>query len=68
MVIDRFLEKNFDTLGRVKAMQKTTITGREPLIAMDDSATYEQQPLMQELLDIVILVNLIVLVSIIMCA
>lgn len=49
-------------------MQDTTITGREPLIAMDDAATYEQQPLMQELLDIVILVNLIVLISIILCA
>ncbi len=48
-------------------MQDTAITGREPLIAMDD-LTYEQQPLMQELLGMVIVVNLIVLVSIILCA
>ena len=49
-------------------MQDTTITGDKSLIAKDDLATYEQQPLMQELLDIVIVVNLLVLVSIILCA
>ena len=49
-------------------MQDTTITGSKPLIAKNDLATYEQQPLMQKLLDIVIVVNLLVLVSIILCA
>jgi hypothetical protein len=48
-------------------MQKTTITGREAPIAMDDFTIYEKPPL-KEILGIVILVNLIVLLSILLCA
>jgi hypothetical protein len=48
-------------------MPKTAISDREAPITTDDSRTYEK-PLLMDILGIVILVNLIVLLSIILCA
>lgn len=48
-------------------MPKTAIPDREAPITTDDLTTYEQPPL-KEILVIVILINLIVLLSIILCA
>ena len=47
-------------------MQDTMVTEKEPLIAIDDLATYKQKLLMRNLLIMVIVVNLIVLISIIL--
>ena len=56
-----------DFPAKVKTTQGTTFTENEPLITLDDLATHKEKRLMRELLIMVIVVNLIVLISIILC-
>jgi len=49
-------------------MQDTIVTKRKPLIIREELTPDEQQTLMQNLFSMVIVVNLMVLVSIILCA
>ncbi len=52
---------------KVKTTQGTTFTENESLITLGDLATHEEKRLMRKLLIMVIVVNLIVLLSIILC-
>ena len=52
---------------KVETTQGTTFTENEPLITLDDLATHKEKCLMRKLLMMVIVVNLIVLVSIVLC-
>ena len=52
---------------KVKTTQGTTFAENEPLITLDDLAAHKEKCLMHKLLILVILVNLIVLISIILC-
>jgi hypothetical protein len=49
-------------------MQDTAATKNKPLIIREELTPDEQQTLMQDLLTMVIVVNLMVLLSIILCA
>ncbi|MBC8468314.1 MAG: hypothetical protein H8D56_02480 [Planctomycetes bacterium] len=53
---------------RVKTTQGTSFTENEPLITLDDLAAHEEKRLMRKLLIMVIVVNLLVLISIILCS
>ena len=63
LIVNRNILKNFDNSGKVETMQDTKITENKPLIVIDDSDTIEKK-----LVTVVIVVNLIVLVSIFLCA
>ncbi len=56
-----------DFLTKVKTTQDTTFPENESLITLDDLATHKEKRLMRKLLITVIVVNLIVLISIILC-
>jgi len=56
-----------DSATKVKTTQYTSFTGNEPLITLDDLATHKEKRLMRKLLIMIIVVNLIVLISIILC-
>ncbi len=53
---------------KVKTTQDTLFTGNEPLISLDDLAAHEEKRLMRKLLVMVIVVNMLVLISIILCS
>ena len=53
---------------KVKTTQDTLFTDNEPLIKLDDLAAYQEKRLMRKLLIMVIVVNLLVLISIILCS
>ena len=57
-----------DYYTNVKATQGTSFTGNEPLITLDDLAAHQEKCLMRTLLIMVIVVNLLVLISIILCS
>jgi len=48
-------------------MQDTKVIEKEPQITIDDLAAHKQELLMRKFLIIVILINLLALVSIILC-
>ena len=52
----------------MKLMQDTLTSEKKLLISIEELTPYEQQLLMQDLLTIVIVTNLMVLMSIILCA
>ncbi|MCP4610831.1 MAG: hypothetical protein GY845_19150 [Planctomycetes bacterium] len=56
-----------DSATKVKTTQYTSSTGNEPLITLDDLASHKVKLLMQKLFNMVILVNLMVLISIVLC-
>ena len=56
-----------DSATKVKMTQYTSFTGNEPRITLDDLATHKEKSLMQKLFNMVILVNLMVLISIVLC-
>ena len=56
-----------DSPTKVKTTQGTTFTENEPLITLDDLVTHKEKRLVRKLLMMVIVVNLIVLVSIVLC-
>ena len=56
-----------DSATKVKTTQYTSLTGNEPLITLDDLATHKEKRLIQKLFNMVILVNLMVLISIVLC-
>ena len=66
--VEIYLDGTLTLQDEVKAMQDTTVTKRKPLIIREELTPDEQQALMQDLLNMVIVVNLMVLVSIILCA
>jgi len=53
---------------KVKTTQGTSFTENEPLITLDDLAAHKEKRLMRSLLIMVIVVNLLVLISIILCS
>ncbi len=53
---------------KAKTIRETVVTENEILITKDDFAANEQRLLMHNLLIMVIVVNLIVLISIFLCA
>lgn len=53
---------------RVKTTQGTSFTENEPLITLNDLAAHQEKRLMRKLLIMVIVVNLLVLISIILCS
>jgi hypothetical protein len=53
---------------RVKTTQGTAFTENEPLITFDDLAAHKEKRLMRKLFIMVIMVNLLVLISIILCS
>ena len=57
-----------DYSTKVKTTQDTLFTGNEPLISLDDLAAHEEKRLMRKLLVMVIVVNMLVLISIILCS
>ena len=57
-----------DYSTKVKTTQGTSFTGVEPLITLDDLAAHQEKRLMRKLLIMVIVVNLLVLISIILCS
>ena len=57
-----------DFSSKVKTTQDTLFTGNEPLITLDDLAVHKEKRLMRTLLIMVIMVNLLVLISIILCS
>jgi hypothetical protein len=56
-----------DFSTKARTTQGTKFTENEQLITLDDLVTYKEKRLMRKLLIMVILVNLIVLISIILC-
>ena len=52
----------------VKTTQGTSFIKNEPLITLDDLAAHQEKRLMRKLLIMVIVVNLLVLISIILCS
>jgi hypothetical protein len=56
-----------DFPAKVKTTQDTSFTENELLITLDDLATHKEKCLMRKLLIMVIVVNLIVLISIVLC-
>ncbi|MCP4611479.1 MAG: hypothetical protein GY845_22435 [Planctomycetes bacterium] len=56
-----------DSAIKVKATQGITFTEKESLITLDDLATHKGIRLVRKLLIMLIVVNLIVLVSIVLC-
>ena len=52
---------------KAKTMQGITFTENESLITLDDSAAHKEKRLMRKLLIMIVVVNLIVLISIILC-
>jgi len=56
-----------DSATEVKTTQFTSFIGNEPLITLDDLTTHKEKHLMQKLFNMVIVVNLTVLISIILC-
>lgn len=52
---------------KVMTTQDTTFAENEPIITIDDLVTLNEKRLMRNLLFMVIVVNLIVLISIILC-
>ncbi len=56
-----------DSATKIKTTQYTSFTGNEPLITLDDLANHKVKLLMQKLFNMVILVNLMVLISIVLC-
>jgi len=57
-----------DYSTNVKTTQGTSFTGDEPLITLDELVAHEEKRLMRTLLIMVIVVNLLVLISIILCS
>ena len=57
-----------DYSTKVKTTQGTSFTGDEPLITLDDLVAHQEKRLMRKLLIMVIVVNLLVLISIILCS
>ena len=57
-----------DSTTKVKTTQGTTFTENESLITLDDLATHKERRLMRKLLIMVIVVNVLVLISIILCS
>jgi len=57
-----------DYLTKVKTAQGTSFTKNEPLITLDNLAAHKEKRLMRKLLIMVIVVNLLVLISIILCS
>lgn len=53
---------------RVKTTQDTSFTENEPIITLDNLAAHKEKRLMRKLLIMVIVVNLLVLISIILCS
>lgn len=53
---------------RVETTQGTSFTENEPLITLNDLAAHQEKRLMRKLLIMVIVVNLLVLISIILCS
>ena len=53
--------------NKIKTTQGTIFTENEPLITLDDLVAHKEKSLMRKLLIVVIVVNLIVLISIILC-
>ena len=56
-----------DLTTKVKTTQDASFTENEPLITLDDWAAHNEKRLMRKLLIMVIVVNLLVLISIILC-
>jgi len=56
-----------DSANSFKTTKYTSFTGNEPLIKLDDLAAHKEKCLMQKLFNMVILVNLMVLISIVLC-
>ena len=56
-----------DSATKVKTTQYTSLTGNEPLITLDDLVSHKVKLVKQKLFDMVILVNLMVLISIVLC-
>ena len=56
-----------DSASKVKTTQYISFTGNESLITLDDLAYHKVTLLMQKLFNMVILVNLMVLISIVLC-
>ena len=56
-----------DSSTKVKTTLDTTVIENEPLTTIDDLATHKEKRLMRKLLIMVVVVNLIVLMSIILC-
>ena len=56
-----------DLPTKVKITHNRLLTGNEPLITLGDLATHKEQRLMRKLLIMVIVFNLIVLISIVLC-
>ena len=56
-----------DFTTKVKTTQDASFTENEPLITFDDWAAHNEKRLMRKLLIMVIVVNLLVLISIILC-
>ena len=52
---------------KVKTAQDTTFIENEPVITLDDLAAHKEKCLAQKLLIMIVVVNLIVLISIILC-
>ena len=57
-----------DYSTKVKTTQGTSFTESELLITLDELVTLQEKRLMRKLLIMVIVVNMLVLVSIILCA
>ena len=53
---------------KVKTTQDSSLTEKEPLIALDVLPAHQVESLMRKLLIMVIVVNLLVLISIILCS
>jgi hypothetical protein len=53
---------------RIKTTQGISFTENVPLITLDELVTLQEKRLMRKLLILVILVNLLVLISIILCS
>lgn len=53
---------------KIKTPQGTSAEEKEQLLTIDDLADYKQKILMKKILIMVVVVNLIVLISILLCA
>jgi len=57
-----------DYYTNAKTTQDSVFTENEPLITLDELAAHEEKRLIRKLLIMVIVVNLLVLISIILCS